>query len=260
MSEDNNLFGLPNINGSCWINTGLQAVFRIPEVQQRYDSETFEKENDLDDCLKTIWTSKGKEGFHELFEQIRTPTMPAGRGIGDTHELLQLFCDKLKYLDTLVRFKVADSIKCSNCDFKEIKEDTVTEFTISSEEKSRPISDCIAESVTPNTIEDWKCEKCSKSGCTKQQLIGSFPQVMMFHMIPTEGSVNYSSILSLNKHQYALISVTCFNGGHWWGYGRNMPPGSSWFTLNDRQVQEHGPKQFPISNKMRILIYYRLEN
>jgi len=254
------MFGLHNFRGSCWVNTCLQAIFRIPEVQDRYTAETFNKGNIIDECLSKIWKSKGEDGLKQFFEAIRTETMPAGQGIGDAHELIQYLCDKLPFLDELVRFKIGDSIQCINCNEREIKEDSVIEFSISSEEKHKPLIDCISESVKEHIIEEWKCEKCNKTGCKKQQLIGSFPKIMMFHMIPTQGSVDYSSILALNKRQYALLSVSCFNGGHWWGYGRNMPPGSSWYTLNDKQVQEHGPKQFPISNKMRLLIYYRLEN
>ena len=254
------MFGLPNISGSCWINTVLQVLFRIIPLQDRYNSEEFKPENKIDEALHTIWKTQGKDGLYGLFDEIRTDTMPAGKGIGDAHELLQYLCDKLKFLEELVRFKVADSIECIHCGQKQIKEDTVTEFTISSDKHNRPISECIAEAVSKSKIDDWKCEKCNKTGCTKQLLIGSFPKVMMFHMVPTRGSVDYPSILTLNNNEYALISVSCFNGGHWWGYGRNMPPGSSWFTLNDRQIKEHGPKQFPLSNKMRILIYYRLEN
>jgi ubiquitin C-terminal hydrolase len=254
------MFGLQNFRGSCWVNTAIQAILRIPEVQQRYANKNFEKINLIDECLHKIWTSEGEEGLREFFDSVRTETMPAGNGIGDTHELLNYLCDKLPFLDELMRFKIADSIQCIHCQAKELKEDSVVEFSLSASERNRPMVECISEAVAEHTIEEWKCEKCQKNGCKKQQLIGSFPKVMMFHMIPTNGSIDYSSILSLNKKQYALISVCCFNGGHWWGYGRNMPPGSSWFTLNDKQVHEHGPKQFPISNKMRLLIYYRLEN
>ena len=254
------MFGLHNFRGSCWVNACLQKIFRIPDVQERYSSDTFDKENIIDECLCKIWKSKGNEGLKELFEAVRTDTMPAGRGIGDSHELLQYLCDKLSYLDKLVRFKIADSIQCKNCEYKEIKEDSVTEFAIATDKKNVSLVECIAEVVKPHEIPEWKCEKCEKLGCTKQQLIGTFPKVMIFHLIPLNGSVDYTSILGLNKRQYALLSLSCFDGGHWWAYGRNMPPGSSWFTLNDTQVQEHGPKQFPLSNKTRVLIYYRLEN
>jgi uncharacterized UBP type Zn finger protein len=254
------MFGLRNFRGSCWVNSCLQSVFRIPEVQERYNSQTFDKDNPIDECLCKIWNSKGEYGLKEFFDSVRTTFMPAGRDIGDAHELLTYLCDKLPYLDELCRFKMADSITCNSCKHRDLKEDSVVEFSLDSANKGIPLTDCIINTVTPITIEEWKCDKCNQLGCTKQQLIGSFPKVMMFHKVSTQGSVEYSSILVLNSKQYALVSVSCYNGSHWWAYGRNMPPGSSWYTIDDTRLQEHGPKQFPVSSTMRLLIYYRLEN
>lgn len=254
------MFGLHNFRGSCWVNACLQCVFRIPDVQERYNTGTFDKENVIDECLCNLWKSKGETGLKEFFESVRTDTMPAGRDIGDSHELLQYLCDKLPYLDKLLRFKIADSIQCKNCGHKETKEDSVIEFSIATDQKNVPLINCIADVVKPCEIAEWKCEKCGNLGCTKQQLIGSFPKVMLFHIIPLDGTTQYTSILGLNKRQYALTSIGCYNGAHWWAYGRNMPPGSSWYTLDDTRVQEHSPKQFPLSNRARLLIYYRLEN
>lgn len=254
------MFGLRNFSGSCWVNACIQTIFRIPEVQARYSSEIYVKDNLIDECLCKIWKSRGEDGLKEFFQAVRTDTMPAGRGIGDSHELLQYLCDKLPYLDELMRFKIADTITCKNCGHREIKEDSIIEFSIATDKHKVPLINCIADTVKSIEITEWKCDKCNKKGCSKQQLIGSFPKVMMFHLIPLDGSVEYTSMLGLNKRQYALTSVTCYNGAHWWTYGRNMPPGSSWNTLDDTHIQEHGPKQFPLSTKARLLIYYRLEN
>jgi uncharacterized UBP type Zn finger protein len=254
------MFGLKNFKGSCWVNSCLQSIFRIPEVQERYNSQIFDKDNLIDECLCKIWNSKGEDGLKEFFDSVRTTFMPAGRDAGDTHELLTYLCDKLPYLDKLCRFKMADSITCNSCKHRDLKEDSVVEFSLDNVTKGIPLTDCITNTVTPTIISEWKCDKCNQLGCTKQQLIGSFPKVMMFHKISTQGSVEYSSILVLNSKQYALVSVSCYNGSHWWAYGRNMPPGSSWYTIDDTRLQEHGPKQFPVSSTMRLLIYYRLEN
>lgn len=254
------MFGLQNFRGSCWVNTCIQAIMKIPEVQDRYSKKEYDEKNILDESLYKIWTSKGDTGLKDFFDSVKLDTLPAGRDIGDTHELLIYLCDKLPFLDKLCRFKIADCIKCINCPEKELKEDSVTEYSLSSEKSMTPISECILKSVSTYTIDDWKCEKCKGKGCTKQQLIGSFPRVMIFHKTDTDHSINYSSILGLNGNQYALISVSCYNGSHWWAYGRNMPPGSPWYTLDDRNVTEHSPKQFPVSGNMRLLIYYRLEN
>jgi len=255
------MFKLKNFRGSCWVNTCLQAFYRIPEVQERYSSKNFQHENTIDECLHRIWVTKGEDGLKDFFSAVRTETMPAGNDIGDTHELFQYLCDKLPFLDKLCRFKTADNIVCKHCSKKQVKEDSVIEYSISGDKDRSPIGECILKSVTPYDIQDWKCEDCKKSGCTKQQLIGSFPKVMIFHRTSIQdATIDYSSILVLNSRKYALLSVSCFNGGHWWSYGRNMPPGSSWFRLDDQMIIDHGPKQFPLSPKMRMLIYYRLEN
>jgi len=255
------MFGLQNFRGSCWVNACLQAVFRFPEVQNRYSAGTYEHSNKIDECLFKIYKSGGKEGLKELFDNVRTQTMPAGHGIGDSHELFQFLCEKLPFLENLCRFKIAHIIQCSACGEKNIKEDSVTEYDITSGGKFEPLATCISNSVTPTTISDWTCEKCKQKGCTKQQLIGTFPKAMVFHMVsPNDASVNYSSVLVLNGKKYSLLSIVCFTGGHWLTHGRSMPPGSSWYTFDDQLVSDHGSKQFPVSNKMRLLIYYRLED
>lgn len=248
------MFGLVNFNGSCWVNAALQTIFRFPDVQARYNAGIFEKENKIDECLCRIWNTKGTQGLREFFDEVRTDVMPAGAGIGDTHELLTYLCDKLPYLDTVCRFTIANEIKCISCGDKSLKQDSTINFSLM-EGKHQPITTCIQKTVEPYVIPDWTCEKCKNKGATSQQLIGSFPKYMIFHL-PLDSNVNYSSILILNKRKYALTSVVCYNGSHWWTYGRDMPPGNAWFIFDDIQVVNHGPRQFPISNTTRMLIYY----
>ena len=253
------MFGLHNFRGSCWVNACLQSIFRIPEVQQRYSTGTFDSNNVIDNALHTIWKSSGKAGLRDFFETVKTEAMPAGNGIGDTHELLNHLCDKLPFLDKLCRFKNAQVTKCKSCGKSETREDTTIEFTLASNEANKPITQCIQEVVTPINVDDWKCEKCKNMGCTRQYLIGSFPRVMAFNVTSNVGTIGYSPILVLNSKKYALVSIACYNGSHWWTFGRNIPPGSSWYKFDDEHIQDFGPKQFPLSSSMRVLIYYRLE-
>jgi ubiquitin C-terminal hydrolase len=254
------MFGLHNYNGSCWVNGALQSFFRIPDVQERYRERTHDSSNVIDECLFRIWKSKGEDGLRDFFEAVRTDTMPAGRGIGDSHELLLYLCDKLPFLDKLCRFKIAHSMKCNNCSHKSMTHDSVIEFSLDSiDGRDVPLSDCITKTVEPYAIDDWECEMCKNKGGMRQQLIGSFPDCIVFHAPLSDTTIQYSSIMVLNKNKYALSSVVCYNGSHWWTYGRNMPPGSSWFLLDDERVQEYSPKQFPLSSNMRLVIYYRLD-
>ena len=252
------MFGLRNKNGSCWINAALQSVFRIPELQKRFTDGEEDSKNPVEVCLAEIWGSKGDEGLRDFYECVRTTHMPAGEGIGDSHELIEFLCDKIPFLDKLLRFKIANKIQCNNCSYSDIRPDSLTEFSIAPSSKKQSASDAIAESVRPSTIADWTCEKCSKKGCTKQLLLAEFPQVMVFHQTSVNTSVSYTPILVVNKIRYALLSVVCFTGGHWFTWGRNMPPGQPWCRFDDTNVQSFAGNFFPLADNMRLLVYYRL--
>jgi ubiquitin C-terminal hydrolase len=256
------VFPLRNFNGSCWINATLQGLFRSPLLQKRYQQGGPDTSNPVDVCLHTIWMTKGEAGLKDLFECIRTSNameMPAGRGTGDSHELLQFFCDKLPWLDEATRFKVADSLTCQHCKDHSLKEDSINEVHITPS-RNMSILEAIQEACTPVTIPERKCEKCHQSGCTKQLLFGTFPRLLVFHRSTLSTTTEYSSILVLNGKKYALFSVICYNGSHWWTYGRDLPVGNAWYRLDDHHIQEITNKQFPVAGSMRMLLYFLVED
>ena len=254
-------FGLRNQRGSCWVNATLQAIFRLPEVQTRYTNKKADSGNTVDLCLQEIWISKGEDGLKDLYECIKTAVMPAGEGIGDSHELLEFLCDKLPYLDKLCRFKTAQKVNCSNpeCSYSDIRSESMVEFSVSPTSKKQALIEATAAAVQPVPITDWTCEKCKHKGCVKQLLMSTFPDVFVFHCTTLTTSVSYSPILNINNNRYALSSVVCFNGGHWWTYGRSQPPGTSWIEFDDQKLRDYGPHSIPVSDDMRLLFYYRLK-
>lgn len=238
------------------MNAALQALFRCPDVQTRNGPS----HSVIDACLAKLWTTRGQTGLDEFFAAVRTDTLPAGQDIGDSHELIQYLCDKVPWLDAMFRFRIAHSVKCGQCKAASVTYDSVLEFPLDSTGGDRAsLAECIRKTVDAYEVPEWVCDTCKSRGGTRQQLIGTFPRYMMFHAPLGNTKIEYSSILVLNKHRYALSSVVCYNGSHWWTYGRDMPPGSAWHTLDDTRVISHGPKQFPISPYMRMLIYYRLD-
>jgi ubiquitin C-terminal hydrolase len=253
------MFGLRNQRGSCWINAALQGVFRIPELQKRFADNQEDQKNAVEVCLAEVYGSKGEEGLKDFYECVKTKTMPAGEDVGDSHELLDFLCDKVPFLDKLMRFNVGHYLKCSHCDYNVTRKDTVTEFEITPSRPKMSVSEAIVESVRPFEVEDWKCEKCSRKGCTKQLLMSSFPDVLVFHLTSMDTSVTYSAQLTLNGNTYALLAIICYNGAHWDTYGRDMPPGQPWYHFNDNHVQSFDPKAFPLVDRMRLLMYYRIK-
>ncbi len=252
------MFGLRNKNGSCWINAALQGVFRIPELQRRIKENEEDDKNPIEVCLAEIYASRGEEGLRDFYECVKTNTMPAGEGIGDSHELIEFLCDKVPFLDKLMRFKVAHTTKCNHCSYSDTRNDSVVEFEITPTKPKQSISEAIVETVRPHVIPDWKCESCKGMGCTRQFLLGAFPQVLVFHMTSLQTTSTYSAQLVLNNHKYVLFAVICFNGGHWYTFGRDLPPGQPWYELNDTHVKSYDPKAFPLVDTMRLLMYYRV--
>lgn len=251
-------FGLRNQRGSCWVNAALQAIYRIPDLQQRFQDGKHDTTNPVEVCLYTIWSSSGAMGLKDFYTCVNTTLMPAGEGIGDSHELLEFLCDKVPILDKLFRFKVENRLKCKHCDYTDGKRESMTEFPIVPSKPKESVSEAIVSAAQPYEVPDWKCEKCGNKGCTKQFLLATFPQILTFHVTSLKSTVTYSSILTLNKIDYALFAVVCFDGGHWWTFGRDMPPGKTWVCYNDDHVASHGPQQFPMADTMRLLMYYRL--
>jgi ubiquitin C-terminal hydrolase len=252
------MFGLRNQRGSCWINAALQGVFRIPDLQTRFREGDEDSKNTFEVCLSEVFGSKGEEGLKELYQCVKTSTMPAGEDIGDSHELLEFLCDKIPFLDKLMRFKVGHKIKCTHCPYSDMREDSLIEFPIVAAKPKQTVLDAIVDAVTPFSIPEWKCEKCSEKGCTKQFLVGSFPQVLVFHMTSVNSSVSYTAQLVVNGNKYALFAIVCFNGGHWYTFGRDLPPGQPWYEFNDMHVKSYDPKSFPLVDTARLLMYYRI--
>ena len=251
-------FGLRNQRGSCWVNATLQGVFRIPEIQQRLTNEEADEKNPVETSIQEIWASSGDEGLKEFYQCVKSAVMPAGEGIGDSHELLEFLCDKVPFLDKLFRFKVAHYVKCKNCEYADMSRDSMIEFPIVPSSPKQSLSEAIIEASKPFPIPDWTCEKCKNKGCTKQFRLGTLPQILTFHVTSLNTTVKYTPKLEVNKTTYSLFAVICFNGGHWWAHGRDLPPGKPWFTFDDMNVQNHGPSQFPLSDSMRLLLYSRI--
>ena len=251
------MFGLPNVRGSCWVNAALQCFFSCPPVRTRFASPLAADASILERALYTVYTSQGKQGLQDVFHAVQTQYMPAGKNIGDSHELLVFLCDALPWLDEWFRYKRAKSITCSHCKAQSVREESVMELDIHPQQMNEPLLESITHSFQPETLEDWKCDACKQTGCVSQQMFGSFPRMLLLHKIGKP--MEYSSVLVMNHHKYILLSVLCYNGAHWWTYARQSM-GHPWFRLDDSRVEQLATRQFPVTNAMTVLLYFLLEN
>ena len=252
-----NMFPLRNHRGSCWVNACLQGLFRIPDVQQRFNEGKADPENPLEIALQKIWTSKGTEGLKEFFDSVKNVSLPTGRGTADSHELLLYILDKVSWLEDLCKFSIVDKIKCTKCEYMSEKKDTKIELSLYPDSIGKTISDCIAHEVKQTSPEGSRCERCSEP-YRKQLLLSSFPKILLLHVYTEQQKrTEYCSNLNINGRKYMLLSVLSYNGSHWWAYGRDGQ-GKPWWTLDDSRITEHKPNEFPLSHTMRMLIYYQI--
>lgn len=242
------MFGLPNISGSCWVNAALQGLYACPPVRKHIADESTP--------FAEVYKSEGTNGLSDLFNFIRTSYIPAGDDIGDSHELIMHLCDKMPWLDELMRFKMANRLTCKTCNHSTLKEETTLEIGLTPSVRRMPILDALNEYVSPSEIEGWMCDKCKeKRTCVSQTLFGTFPKILMIHRSSISTPIAYTPIIILNKRRYELFAVICFNGGHWWSYGRKE---SDWFELDDTSVRQI--QKVPVVSTMRILLYFLIEN
>jgi len=245
------MFGITNIGGSCWINACLQGLFSIPDIKERYSSSV-ELENNLDSCLKNVWLSHASiSSLMALFPEITTKTTPAGKGIGDSHELFLILCDKLTFLNKLCSFETANVIKCS-CGNQTIHKQTSNNLFIHT---SGRLADSILASTNPEKIDSYSdCNICSAetktvTGSTNRFIMCTFPSIMVINILPGT-NVQFGSEITLNENKYELISIICNSGGHWFGYYKH----NKWMLGNDTSVSETGVN---IRSHVRVLFYIK---
>jgi ubiquitin C-terminal hydrolase len=249
------MFGLQNYGGSCWLNACLQSILRLPEIKARYSGDLVPI-NSIDESLQKIWKTQS-EGLKDLFGAINSDPnaayeMLAGRNIGDSNEALVYFCDKLPFLDELCRYHIVELIQCK-CGFTQERKDSHIQFELYPTRNS-VLTQCISNVVKSEILDTWKCDKCSERGsASKQILMKSFPKYLVFKLI-TASKVQYSTILVINSIRYELLSVTSFNGAHWWAYSKDP----QWVMYDDTRVRQLRPNESPSSSTAKMLIYYRL--
>jgi hypothetical protein len=65
------------------------------------------------------------------------------RALAILTELLEFFCDALPFLDKLCRFKMSHQVKCVNCDYSDLRTESLIEFSVTPTTKKQGLITCI---------------------------------------------------------------------------------------------------------------------
>ena len=129
-----------------------------------------------------------------------------------------------------------------------------------------------------DNIESWKCEKCNKSGCSKNTKVWSLPDYLIIHLkrFNKDLSKNCNSInypltdldltkyicpekLDKNKYIYDCYAINyhtgSMEGGHYWSACKNLD--NNWYNFNDCNVSRYEKNSQLITKDAYILFYHR---
>lgn len=151
------------------------------------------------------------------------------------------------------------SIKCNNCNNEELIYEQSYDISLSVA-KSNRLEDLLEEYFKEEIVKDKLCEKCNKSGCTKQTFLWNLPKYVIIHLQKfdnygnkIEKSIDYNNASNINylkyfsKHRntknnyfYELYAINCHQGnsdnGHYYSICKNL--NNKLYIYDDADVYE----------------------
>lgn len=170
---------------------------------------------------------------------------------------------------------------CNNCEYNSGKFEMYRGLTVEIQHDTleKNLDDYFKSSV----IDDWKCEKCSKEGCTLHSDLWTIPNYLIIHLKrfkcdPETGKTNkikntitypietldMTKYISADKNVkgkyiYRLYAINCHTGeindGHYWSIVRNLD--TNWYIFNDMDTMKVRDVQQLNTDAAYILFYYR---
>jgi ubiquitin carboxyl-terminal hydrolase 8 len=184
------------------------------------------------------------------------------------------------------------SIACNGCDNKNAIFEPYNSFSLSLSNKNSSLYECLDDYFNNNEIIDnWKCDKCTGDGCTKNTKIWTIPNYVIIHlkrfkdqtgMALRSQSLKNNSLVDFpltdldltkyissdkndtNNYIYDLYAINQHSGdlnsGHYWSSCKNLD--NNWYQFNDADVSRHNLnedyiKQKLVTNEAYILFYHR---
>jgi hypothetical protein len=175
-------------------------------------------------------------------------------------------------------------IECKNCQYESnsIFESFNTINLDISNSPSCVLNECLSNYFTQSSIDDWKCDKCNNSGCSKSLNLWSLPNYLIIQFkrfdnngkkinnlidFPIDDLDLTQYVLSKkndpNNYIYNLYAINYHNGdiqnGHYWTSVRNID--NNWYILNDGHVSKYNNnsdmKMNLVTADAYLLFYYR---
>lgn len=170
---------------------------------------------------------------------------------------------------------------CDNCKYNSGKFEMYRGLTI--EIPYDTLEANLDEYFQSSQIDDWKCEKCKKRGCTLESNLWTIPNYLIIHLkrfkcdpqtgntykiknnmtYPVE-TLDMTKYITKDKnvqgkYVYRLYAINCHTGeindGHYWSMARNLD--TNWYIFNDMDTMQVKDLQKLNTDGAYILFYYR---
>jgi ubiquitin C-terminal hydrolase len=188
------------------------------------------------------------------------------------------------------------NIVCNGCNNKNALFEPYNSFSLPVPNNNCTLYECLDSYFDNNEIiNNWKCEKCTGLGCTKDTKIWTIPNYVIIHLkrfkelshtnqgmmlrshrLKNTNLVDFplkdldlTKYISTDKHDsnnylYDLYAINQHSGdlnsGHYWASCKNLD--NNWYEFNDANVSKYASnddhiKQKLVTNEAYILFYRR---
>lgn len=242
--------GLVNSGSSCWFNSSLQLICRIPELLSNSLTGRTDLIRIFIDVRKEVLENNGSFSPKRLLKESckRMPYLDSEDQC-DAFEFTVGFLDTLRddlggktenftnrnesYVKSSLQTNVDDCFgfitktkyKCDSCEYNYHIYNRSTSLSISIPNKGNTfkLDDLVKNMFLDQETNKWKCERCTNEcNCLIEHDMSTYPKYLIVHIlrfvfigheyVKNKSRVSFNQTLSVKSKAYKLFGVICHEG------------------------------------------------
>ena len=151
----------------------------------------------------------------------------------------KIWGDKLNIISEIFQGQSLTQIKCNDCNHTI---NTYQNFYQLEVPLNGTLEDCFKELFSEENLDEYKCDRCQKTNCSKLNQISVFPVTLIFVVkrFNQKNKVQYQTQLTINNIVYTLYAISnhtgsSMNSGH---YTTMLLHDNEWYNINDESINK----------------------